>query len=245
MRVDSLVILGQSLLGRSLNVDDAIRVGGELGVDALIAAPAKPVEYAFPIGNDRLATATVGKSAIYRLARVDPNQKWEAIAELRRCVNELGCVGLFLNPEEEVFQVQDAIEVVRVAVDLGIPTVIFAGIPARSEPLQILDLARQVPDALIVMTSGGQINISGLSMVDAWLALEAHDNLFVMSDGEYRQDYLERIVNELGAERLLFASAAPRYDQRFEFERIANVTLSADDRRKVEGGNARRLFAIP
>lgn len=244
MRVDALLILGRSLLGRSLTVDDALRTGSELDVDAFIAAPAKPVEYVMSIGNDRLAEAGAGISNLYRLARVDPNQKGEAVAELRRCVNELGCVGLFLNPEEEVFRVQDAIGVVRAAADLGIPTVVSAGIPARSEPLQILDLARRVPEASIVMTSGGQINISGLSIVDAWSALEAHDNLFVMSDGEYRQDYLERIVNELGAERLLFASSAPRFDQRFECERIANVTLSADNRAKVEGENACRLFAI-
>ncbi|MEO6827172.1 MAG: amidohydrolase family protein [Microbacteriaceae bacterium] len=244
MRVDSLLILGPSLVGDSLSVADAVRIGGESGVDAFVAAPAKPREYLLSIANDALAAAAAGKPNLHRLARVDPNQGAGAIAELRRCVDELGCVGLFLNPDEELFRAQDAAPVVRAARDLGIPTVISAGMPARSEPLQILELAREVPDATIVLTSGGQLNISGLSMVDAWVALTAHDNLYVLSDGEYRQNYLERIVRELGAERLLFASSAPRFDQRFELARITNLALSPAERALVEGENAARLFVL-
>ena len=51
------------------------------------------------------------------------------------------------------------------------------------------------------MTTGGQINISGLSVVDAWLALTTTPNLHVLTNGVYRQQrtYLAGDSVTLGA----------------------------------------------
>jgi predicted TIM-barrel fold metal-dependent hydrolase len=131
-----------------------------------------------------------------------------------------------------------------VAAEAGVPVVIAAGIFARSEPLQVAELAAATPSVPVVMTSGGQINISGLSMVDAWEALLRNPNLFVMTNGEYRQDYIERLAGDLGAERVLFASSAPEFDVRFEVARIRSARTTAAAREAIEHGNAARLFSI-
>ncbi len=240
--IDALVVVGDSLFGRSLHLADCLENAKRLGVDGVVAAPARGRDYELPPANTRLAAEANGQTEVRRLARVDPNQGGAAIAELERCLDELGCVGLYLDPDEEVFRIQDAEPVVAAARDRGRPVVINAGVPLRSEPLQILEVAERVPDASIVLTSGGQINISGLSMVDAWAALQKAPNLSVLSNGEYRQDFLERIVRDLGPSRLLFASFAPYYDQTFEAIRIGNARFGQAERDFVEWGNARHLF---
>jgi predicted TIM-barrel fold metal-dependent hydrolase len=240
--IDALVILGENLFAETLTVNQCLANAERLGVTGVIAAPARGRDYHLGAANDRLAVDSAPHPAIRRLARVDPNQGSDAVDELRRCIRDLGCVGLFLNPEEEVFRIQDAEPLVREAAERGLPTVIAAGVPLRSEPLQILDLADRVPEARLILTSGGQINISGLGMIDAWLALLRNANLFVLSNGEYRQDFLERIARDLGPERLLFASFAPYYEQAFEVARIRNVEYDPAARALIERANALQMF---
>lgn len=239
--IDSLVVLGDSLFTSGLSVADCATSAKELGISHMVAAPARGRDYDLRAANERLAEAAAPHGNISRLARVDANQGSSAVDELRRAAAS-GCVGLFLNPDEEVFRIQEAEDVVRAAGEAGLPTVIVAGVPHRSEPLQILDLARKVPEAHLVLTSGGQVNISGLSMVDAWTALCTSNTIAVLSNGEYRQDFLERIVRELGPERLLFGSFAPYYERPFEAARIRNVAWDPWIRARVEEQNARDLF---
>jgi predicted TIM-barrel fold metal-dependent hydrolase len=65
-----------------------------------------------------------------------------------------------------------------------------------------------------------------------------------MTNGEYRQDYIERLASDLDYERVLFASFAPDFDVRFEVARIRSARLTAQARQAIEQGNAARLFAI-
>lgn len=243
MRIDALTIVGPDLFRDAPGLDAVLAESAALGIDAVVAAPGRPVDYHLPPANDALAAAAAGRNDVFRLARVDPNQGQQAVTEVRRCVGDLDCRGVFLHPGEEVFPARIAADVVRAAADLGVPVVVAAGLYALSEPLQILDLAELVPDARIVMTTGGQINISGLSMVDAWAALTRHRHLSVMTNGEYRQDFIERLATELDPQRVLFATFAPVFDRQFETKRIANARLEPRVRSLVEGGNAERLFA--
>jgi predicted TIM-barrel fold metal-dependent hydrolase len=245
MVVDALVLAAPNLFApRSGNLHELLEAGVALGIDAHVVAPGRPRSYALPPANDELAGAAEGLSSVARLGRVDPWQGADAVAEARRCLDELGCSGLFLHPGEEVFPIREAVAVVSEAAVRGAPVVVATGTYALSEPLQVLELARAVPDATIVMTSGGQINISGLSMVDAWAALRSSDNLYVLSNGEYRQDYLEQLVRDLDPRRLLFASFAPYYDQAFELRRVQSMAAGPEERELVLGGNARRIFRL-
>jgi hypothetical protein len=45
MIVDALVVLGENRFGTSLAADAALRLSDELGVDRILAAPARPLDY--------------------------------------------------------------------------------------------------------------------------------------------------------------------------------------------------------
>jgi predicted TIM-barrel fold metal-dependent hydrolase len=245
MIVDALVVLGENRFGPSLAVEDALRLCDELGVDRMIAAAARPLDYHLGPANDRLAAAVAASdSRIAGLGRVDPTDGARAVTEARRCLVDLGLTGLFLHPLEEACPVARAAPCVEVAREHAAPVVVATGFFAQSEPLQIADLAAEFPDVPIVMTTGGQINISGLAMADAWLALTSHPNLHVTTNGEYRQDFIERLVADLDPARVLYASFAPYFDARFEIRRIRSARMSASARSAVEGDNAGRVFAL-
>src|SRR3954466_14448320 len=241
MLIDALVMAGPNLFAPSRRLVDVLSAARSHGIEAVVVAPGRPPEYALGPANDMLAADAEGRSEVTRLGRVDPLQGRQAVAEARRCLEALGCAGLFLHPGEECFPVRAAVDVLHVAAESGAPVVVAAGLYGVSEPLQILDVAREVPEAPIVMTSGGQINISGLGMADAWAALTRAPSLHVMTNGEYRQDFIEKLATELPG-RMMFGSFSPYFDQDFELARIRSARLSEVARREVEHASADRLF---
>jgi predicted TIM-barrel fold metal-dependent hydrolase len=245
MVVDALVLLGENRFGRSLAPTEALELADREGVDTLVAAPARPLGYHLEPANEALAAACAASSGrLVLLGRVDPLGGDAAVEEARRCIDDLGARGLFLHPGEEAFPVTRAANVVRVAADRDVPVVVATGYFAVSEPLQVAELAAQFPQIPIVMTNGGQINISGLSMVDAWAALRQRSNLHVLTNGEYRQDFIERLADALDHRRVLYASFAPVFDFRFERLRIRAAQLSDEALRAVERDNAERIFGL-
>jgi predicted TIM-barrel fold metal-dependent hydrolase len=139
-----------------------------------------------PANEQLAAIAQQTRGRLMALGRVDPLDGERAVAEATRCLEQLGCVGLFLHPGEEAFPVRAAGPVVEVGRRHTAPVVIATGFYALSEPLQVAQLAGEFLEVPMVMTTGAQINISRLSMVDALLALGCRLNLHVMSNGEYR-----------------------------------------------------------
>jgi predicted TIM-barrel fold metal-dependent hydrolase len=242
--VDALTIVGPNLFRPTPGLGELQAAARRNGIDGLIVAPARPFDYALPPANDALAAHAAGLPRIARLGRVDPNQGSAGLTEARRCVRELGCTGLFLHPGEEAFKVRLAAAVLEVSAEEGVPVVIAAGLYGLSEPLQILHAVAMVPEATVILTSGGQINISGLSMIDAWAALERHAGLHVMTNGEYRQDFIERLARDLDPNRVLFASFTPYFDQGYELARVRSAALTHAERALVEGDNAVRLFGL-
>lgn len=244
MTIDALMVLGENRFGPTLEVQDALRLCDDQDVERVVAAPARPLDYHLEPANERLAVAaSESNGRLVALGRVDPLNGRAAEAEAERALGELGCAGLFLHPGEEVFSILAARGVFVAAKRHGRPVVVATGYAGFSEPLQIAQVAEDFPDVPVVMTSGGQINISGLSMIDAWLALNAIDNLYVMTNGEYRQDFIERLASELDASRVLYGSFAPVFEPVFELRRIRSAGLDADARRLIEHENTQRLFA--
>ncbi len=245
MIVDALVIAGPNRFRAGQELGHIIAAAEAMGLEGLIAAPGRPPDYHLGPANDHLFEAARATSfPVARLGRVDPLCGAEAVAEARRCMTDLGCTGLFLHPGEEAYPIRQATSVLEVAAEHRVPVVVAAGLYALSEPLQIWELATAHPTVPIVMTSGGQINISGLGMVDAWLALQRAPNLHVMTNGEYRQDFIERLARDLDPARLLQGSFTPYFDMQYERSRVANARLDSAARSLVEGGNACRLFHL-
>ena len=245
--IDAFAYLGQSLFGDGQTPAELLARLDAADIDQAVVCPVKPRGYHLGPANDLVAEAAAREPRLVGLCRVDPNLGDEAVAELERGVLTLGLHGLFLHPWEETFRVNAPGVVdplLSRCAELDIPVLVAAGYPWVSEAAQIGDLARRFPNVPIVMTHGGQINISGLGQADALHVLRTHPNVHVETSGVYRQDFLEDVVTELGAQRVVFGSNSPRMDPRLEVQRVRWANLPDSDKALILADNAERLFRL-
>ena len=243
MIIDAFTLLGDSIQGYGQGERELLERMDAAGVDRAVVCPVKPRGYHLGPENDRVATAARRNGRLIGFARVDPLLGAEAVRELERAASELSLRGLFLHPWEEGFRINSPLvdPVAGRAAELGLPLLVATGYPWVSEAPQVGDLARRFPSLSIIMTHGGQINISGLGQFDARLALEQYPNVCIETSGVYRQDFIEDVAQALGPRRVLFGSGSPRLDMRLEVERIRWAKLPDDARALMLGGNAARL----
>ena len=243
---DAHVHIGRSLFGFEQSPDDVLPIMAQEGIERAVLVPLKPPAYHLGAENDRIAAAVRQYSDRFvGFGRVDPWQGPAALDELRRCLDELNLAGLFLHPFEEQFAANDEIvfPLVELLRERQLPLLLAGGYPTFSHPSQIGDLARQFPDVTIIVTHGGQINISGLLLGDAGRMLHANPNVIMETSGIYREDFIEDMVRELGTERVVFGSNSPYMDQPFEVLRIRLAHLSDDERDAIGQGNLRRILS--
>ena len=245
MIVDGLTMVGSSINGYLLGVEELLVSMASNGIDKCVIAPVQPRTYRLEPQNDVVTVAQMRyPDRFIGFCRVDPRQGDDAITELRRCVLRLGLKGLLLHPMEEGYTINDppAVRLVREAGPLGVPVIVAAGYPWVAHAQQIRSVAEQAEGTTIVMSHGGQINISGLAQADAFLAMETCSNLHVGTNGVYRQDFLEECVEAFGPERILFTSMAPVFDQGFELDRVRSIKMEESDRQSVLGTNMIRIL---
>lgn len=244
MIIDGLIYLGQSRFGYGLSTEELVTGLRSDAVDGAVVAPTHRPDHDFAEANRDVARAAENSThRLVPLARVDPWDGDAAVRMLDEAVSTSGARGLFLHPLEEHFRINDArvLPLVRRAADLGLPIVVATGYQGFSEPVQITQFARWCPEVPVILTNGGQFNISGLSQTDAGLALQ-HKNVYVQTSGVYRDDWIALVVSSFGAERLLFASAAPVMNTAYELKRVQLAHIPSEAKDLILSGNVQRLF---
>lgn len=245
MIVDARVHLGDGLFGRSYTPGQALAAMDAAQIDRAVVMPLKPRDYHFGPANDVIAAAVRQSSGRFAgFGRVDPWQGAGAVQEARRCLDELGLVGLFIHPWEELFAVNAEIvwPLIEAAAERGRPVMLAGGFPLVSHPARIGDLACRYPSATLIATSGGQINISGGMLSQAEAMLRAAPNVLMETSGVYREDFIEDMAAAVGPERIIFGSGAPVYDPRYEVQRVLRAHLPHEARQQIGGENLMRLL---
>lgn len=246
MIVDGLSFLGTSRFGYRREPAELLDALDSEGIDLALVAPMHPRDGDLGVANKEVAAVVRDHpDRLVAIARVDPWDGDDAIAQLTSAVQEGGAKGVFLHPDEETFQINDTRwrPIAERAAELGVAVLVSTGHHCRSEAGQVASFAEWCPSVPVIMTNGGQLNISGLGQVDAELAL-ALPNVHIFTSGVYRDDFLERAVRTFGADRVLFASFAPQFDVGYERRRVYQVHIPEEERALVLAGNAQRLFGL-
>lgn len=246
---DGLVLVGPSRYADSHPWAEAAARARAAGIARVVCAPAMPPDRDLDAANRRLLDVQQrgadDEPEAVALARVDPRDGDPAACAARAL--DAGARGVFLHPWEETFQVTDTVllePVMAVARAREVPVVVEAGFPWLAEPAQVGRLAARFPDVTLVATRGAHMNMSGLSGEAALRALRRNANLHVTTSGVYRQDWLEAVLDAVGAQRLVFASLSPVLDVRLELTRVEALEVTAETRAALLWGNAARLFTL-
>jgi predicted TIM-barrel fold metal-dependent hydrolase len=144
------------------------------------------------------------------LAFVNPGYSREAVAEIERCVNELGMIGIKLYNQ---YFISDPVlhPVIEKCIELDIPILEHAGKlrslpnvqPFLSDGTHFAKLAEKYPDAVIIMAHIG----GGGDWQWQLKAIADYPNIYTdISGSVYDEGIIEQTVHYLGAERVLFGT---------------------------------------
>src|SRR5665648_1079 len=162
--------------------------------------------------------------------------------EVRRCVEELGYVGIKIHPLAHGVNPtsRDGLKVFELARKLKVPVMIHTGtgMPFAS-PANAIAVARKFPDLPIVMAHCGMMIHSN----EAYIALKNCDNLY--GDLSWTMGPMIREwVHELGAHRFMFASDQAN-NCGLELTKIRNCGLTAEEQDWILSKSALSVFKLP
>lgn len=247
MIIDFHSHLRNSIFGYGQTPLQLIKDMDKYGIDKAVICPVKPLNYHFAPENNYISrVAEQFPQRFIGFCRVDPRQKGKAVKEVVRCAEKLNLKGLFLHPWEETFQINDEIvfPVIEAAQNYKFPVIISGGHLRVSRAWQIAELVRRFPKVNFIITSGGQINISGSNLAEAEVMIRENPNVTMETSGIYREDFIEEIVEKYGKERVVFGSNSPEYHLGLEVKRAQWAHLSKDKIEAICWSNAAGILKL-
>lgn len=249
---DELVIDAHCHMGRWFNFNipmcDAAGMVARmdrLGIRACVAAHHSSIGPDFGYGNDEVLQAMADfPGRIYGYATVNPNYpEAEVIAELDRCI-AAGMVGIKVHPDAHQCMVDDEKyrPVWEYADEHRLPLLSHTGTNGRNPIKAFEKLAETYPNVTVILGHSGFGSEGADQSIEA---AQKFPNIYLEITGSVIvYGTLERMVDGLGAERVLFGTDLPFLDPRPQLGRVAFAKISDDDKRRILGLNASRIFGI-
>ncbi len=226
------------------NADTMVGVMDRLGVDraCICSIPACGADVSR--GNEMTAAAVHAyPDRFIGYASVNPHYPDRVRAELERSFDELGLTLIKLHPtlvEYPIFG--PAYEPVwRFASERRtmILSHTWAGASTCS-PRHFEPLAQAYPDTIFILGHSGGAPAGYIEAIDAALK---YDNVYLdLCRSDMSRVWVERIVDQVGADRVLWGTDFPFLEPSYLIGRLACTTLSDRAKRQVFGENAVRLL---
>lgn len=172
----------------------------------------------------------------------DPYLGKDAIAELRRCVKDLGYVGMKLHPVYQQFAFDQPVvfPLIEAAEELGLPVTAHLDLRVPGcEPWRMVNLARRYPKTTFIMAHMGR-DIQALQDLSFARAAAQVPNLVLEGSSTTTDAYgtFQGPAEVLGPERMLFASdAGPFHHPAINLLKIDLLPMSREWKAKVLGEN--------
>ncbi|HYF52055.1 MAG TPA: amidohydrolase family protein [Planctomycetota bacterium] len=242
MNYDTPIIDAHALLGSEyhlqLSAPELLKRMDENDIQTAIARPVGAELAVYNTqGNDRVLKA--GKR-IRGMATVNPWFGAAALDELKRC-RDLGAVGLFLHPSRQGFMPSDGFvaPIFDYAASVKWPVTVHTGSYVQADILSLGEVARKYPQTTFIAGFGG--------FTDMWFELPGVfsevPNL-VLDCSMIWGDAVLEIVQNNGAERVIFGSAEPRNRYPVALKMLSRLNLNAAQLRAILFDNARRTFCL-
>ena len=173
-------------------------------------------------------------------ARLNPNYIDEAEKMLVKAIRKYNMKGLKLHPYgySSPPDSPNTIRLIKKAAELHAPTLFHCGDEPFTLPLQILRAARLCPDATIILGHmGGYFHVN-----DAINAAKECPNIYLETSAMPYPYMIKKAVEEIGADRMLYASDGPGCDPKLEVYKVKLAELDAEEERKIFSGNISELM---
>lgn len=224
-------------------IDDKILAMDNLGVEKSAVSTFMAIGPEVERGNDELAEAIRRyPDRIIGYAVVNPRVREQVIPELTRCFDQLGMTAIKLHPAFQGYSIEDPI---------CEPVFEFANsrkCPVLSHDFGSPDFIRRTSEKYTdlkiipahVFHDGRRFNLTDHLI----LAREAHNVFLDLTFSVVPYADVKKIVDGAGADKVLYGSDSPMMAMSFQIGKVAFADISDDDKRKILGENARRVFGL-
>jgi hypothetical protein len=224
----------------SQNADDLLREMDRHKVDSAVIVPMdKYIAVLNREGNERiLSAAAKHPKRFIPFVTVNPWYGEQAVSELSRCFR-LGAAGVKLHPSIQGFQITDAIvfPVVERAIEHGMPIYFHTGTAVCSSPFQLTELAMRYPEGTFIMGHAAYADYWN----DVASSVKAVPNIYIETS-QHLPVFIRALVQEVGADRVIYGSDSPKADMAIEIEKITRYIESADDLERIFNKNMSKIL---
>lgn len=174
--------------------------------------------------------------------RIDPKFGAKSIELFEKAINTNPLMrGLKLHPISNLVKpfAELCVQLIRKAGQLGVPVFIHCGDKIPALPLQIAKAAVLCPDTTIICHMGGYFHAE-----DILRCARRQPNLILDTSSTPYPDVVRRAVEQLGPERVVFATDNPAGDPISELAKIRMLNLSPEIEERVLWRNIAELLNI-
>ncbi|MEM0074923.1 MAG: amidohydrolase family protein [Conexivisphaerales archaeon] len=167
--------------------------------------------------------------------RANPWFKEKAISLFREAIAGHNIIGLKIHPVSIVAAPSSplVIDLIKEASRHGAPTLVHTGDEPNALPHHVEKAGRECSDAIIIMAHMG----GNFYWKDAIRVAKENKNIFLDTSGIPSVNAIQKAVDELGPERIIFGSDAPAMDPSVEITKIERLNLGKTDEEKVFAKN--------
>lgn len=241
--VDSYCHIGESrIYDLSIYESEIIESLNANRISAAILAPFPGPPNPAQVHDDIANLASRYPGRVFGLANVNCHINRDTFhGEIERCVRQLGFVGVVLdtlgyaaNPIGNSAQT-----VFEVARELNVPVVVHTGTGAPfGLPSAVLPRARSYSDVKIVLAHAG----AGIYTAEAQIVAREASNVYLETSW-CRSDDIKRLINELGASRVMFGADLPS-NEATELSKYRSLGLYHFQQYQALGQTAIDLFSL-
>jgi uncharacterized protein len=241
-----------TLYGRRVrfSVDDLLASMDLYGIDfsVVVARPTTQLDLAsLRALHDEIAGAVArGDGRLAAFCWAAPRLGAGGAGEVRRCLGELGYVGVELHGDLEQFNIDDdeVRPIVKVATEHGVPVSVHTQLAVRGcEPWRLVPLAEDFPDTTFLMGHLGGDGGMLQSLAAAKIAARA-SNISVEVSTTVTDPWATFLgpARLLGPKRVLFGSDAPLHQPALNLLKLDLLEMPTEWRRAMVGGNLAEML---
>lgn len=177
-------------------------------------------------------------------ATVNPRDGARALADLRRCLGELGMRGIKFHPWLQGFSPLEPFmdDIARIAIAYDAPILFHDGTPPYTSPLQIARLAARFPELKVVLGHAGLMDL----WPEAVAAANRHPNITLCFSGGTPYKIYEKMIGQVNPDNIVFGSDVfgDNYTISFQLAKIKALDVDEHTRAAILGGTAARLLKL-
>lgn len=244
MLIDSHVHLGSFSVAYPFaesRTEKVIQMLRDEGVDYALISSAKALHHDCAEGNTEVLTAAKKYKEVIPYLVVNPWHPKQALKDLEQW-RENGYVGIKIHPECHNYPLNSRIAepILEFCQQQQVPVLTHStGGSSLSGAGAIKDVAEKYSDLKLIVGHGGIFSDRQVAQV-----VMDYPQLYLEISVEYEAGKLERTVEMIGSDRILFGSDCPLHNPSVMLQRVRVMKLSKDDEEKILWKTAVSLFSL-